>query len=284
MKFGRRYRLTVETNEDDEAIIIEDLTIEFNIVRSTMASLNSMKLSIYNLNQESRNKIFQDRFNPKTYKKIVLQAGYDNLSIIFIGNIFEAHSARNGVNIITTIDARDGGFDTVSELTSKTLPAGTSFRDLISNLISDFPNLQQGNIGNIEGATRRPVVLDGNTFQLIRKYSDDSVYIDLETVNVLTDNDVVEGDLPLITSETGLLATPRRADSYLTIDTIFEPRIIMGQLLDVKSDISPQFDGQYKVIGLSHAGIISQTVGGQLTSKFNLLVGSQILGGFNEIA
>lgn len=284
-KSGRKYRLTIQSNEDNEAIVIENpITIQFNINRSTMASLNSMRLQIYNLSEKTRKQIFQDRFNPKVYKKIILQAGYNQLSTIFSGNIFQANSSRNGVNIITYIDARDGGFDTVSTISNKTLSGDLSYRDVIKNLIGDFSNIKEGNLSEIEGTARRPVVLDGNTFQLIKKYSDDKAFIDLEKISILNDNDTITGELPLINSDSGLLGTPKRDDSYLTIDTIFEPRIIMGQLLEVNSSVAPEYDGQYKVIGVTHSGIISEAVNGSATSKFNLLVGSQLFGGFNNIA
>ena len=63
MKFGRNYRLTIEV-EDGEAVVIEPpITVQFNVVRNTMASLNHMQLSIYNLSEETQSKIFKDRFN-----------------------------------------------------------------------------------------------------------------------------------------------------------------------------------------------------------------------------
>ena len=265
-----------------DAIVIEDkLTINFNIQRSTMASLNSMQLSIYNLSDKIRSRIFQDRFRPGVYKRVVLQAGYDNLSTVFIGNIFQAFSSREGTEIVTLIDARDGGFDTTGTVTSTAIEGATK-EDVVRALAADFENISVGQV-NIDGDFKRPVVLNGNNFALIRKYTDDRVFIDLEELKVLDDNDVIEGDVPLITSSSGLLGTPRRDDAYLSIDTIFEPRIIMGQVIEIQSDIAPQFDGQYKVIGVTHNGTISEAQGGECKSTFNLLVGSQLFGGFNQV-
>jgi len=38
------------------------------------------------------------------------------------------------------------------------------------------------------------------------------------------------------------------------------------------------YNGQYKVIGMVHSGIISEAVGGSCTSRFNLLLGSRYFG------
>lgn len=286
VKFGRNYRLIIQTNDsNEEAIIIEPpITLQFTINRSTMGTLNSMRLQIMNLSEKTRNKIFQDRFNPKVYKKIILQAGYNNLSNIFIGNIYNARSFRANTEIVTFIYATDGGFDTANTLSNGTIQKQTSYKDFLVALVNSFPNLKQGKLTEIEGEFRRPAIVNGNSFELIRKYSNNKAYIDLETINILNDSDVIEGDVPLLNSETGLLGTPDRADAYLSVETIFEPRIIMGQVIEIQSDVQKKYDGQYKVIGVTHSGIISDAVGGQCSSKFNLLVGTQLFGGFNIVS
>jgi len=282
MKFGRNYRLTVETNSGAPIVIEPPFTVQFNVKRNTMSSLNSMQIAIFNLSKTARDQIFQDRFNPKEYKRIVFQAGYGTLSTIFIGNIFQAHSTRQGADIITMIDARDGGFDTTATLTSRSVTGG-SVQDVVRSLVSDFENLEEGTIAGVDGEFRRPVVLDGNTFELIKKYTNDRVFVDLEQVNVLAENQATVGVVPLIKSDTGLLGTPKREDAYLTIDTLFEPQITIGQVLEIQSQVTSVYDGQFKVIGLNHSGVISESVGGDAKSTFNLLVGSQLFGGFNIV-
>lgn len=283
MKFGRNYRLTIEP-DDGEAIVIEPpFTVQFNIVRNTMASLNHMQLSILNLSEETRNRIFQDRFNPREYKRVVFQAGYDNLSTVFIGNIFQASSSRAGTDIVTNIDARDGGFDTTGALTNTTIEGGT-LQDVIRALAGNFERITPAEIGGEDKKFRRPLVLVGNTYSLIRKYTDNRAFVDLEELKVLDDKQATVGIVPLINSETGLLETPKREDASLTIETIFEPRIIMGQILEVQSSVNKAYDGQYKVIGVTHSGTISGAVGGECKSQFNLLVGTQLFGGFEIVS
>lgn len=284
MKFQRNYRLTVETNEGGFITIEPPLTIEFDIKRNTSASVNTANIRILNLSKRSADLIFQDRFNPRTYKRIVLEAGYgDTLSAIFIGNIFSANTVRSKTELVTNIDARDGGFDTSGTLTNKTVN-GQSVRDVILGLSNDFENVRAGVFGDIEGEFKRPVVLNGNTFDIIRKYTGDRVYIDLEQINVLKDNEALEGVIPLINTQSGLLETPKRENAFISLKMIFEPKIIMGQVIEIESSVNSAYDGQYKVIGVQHTGTISEAVGGNCETKLELLVGSQIFGEFNVIS
>lgn len=283
IRFQRNYRLTLETNDGQALIIEPPFTVQFNIERSVQGTLNSAQFQIYNQGQQTRSRIFQDRFNPRDYKRVVFEAGYNNLNVIFKGNMFQARSMRQGPELITYIDARDGGFDANNTISNVTIQAGATAEEIVKTLLGDFDNVTEGNLAGLEGGTKRPVVLNGNTFSLIKKYSNNKAFIDLEQINVLKDNQTIEGVLPLINSSTGLLQTPQREDAFLRIETIFRPEIVVGQLLEVQSSVNPEYDGQYKVIGLRHQGTISEAVSADARSTFDLLVGSQLLGEFNQV-
>ena len=317
MKFGRKYRITIQTTENiipignsvgpfqpssisadtsgalagtAQAIIIEPpFTITFNIHRTAMSALNGMTLQIYNLNATHRQAIYQDRFSPRRFK-IIVEAGYDTLATVFIGDIFEANSHRQGTDIITTIDARDGYFGVNTGVIPNggiTLEKGTTLKEVMQYLCQQIPNVTTGTLSNIEDYTfSRPLVLEGNTYEQIKKYANlyrNMVYVDLEVINILGNFEVVVNEaITLIDASTGLIETPRRDNAYLTITTLFEPRIIMGQMIQLQSEILPQYNGLYKVIGATHKGIISEAVNGRCNSVFNV-IGNEINGGFKTV-
>lgn len=289
MKFHRLYQLTVQTFDKQDNIIIEPpFTIQFNIERSAMASINSMDLRLYNLKPETRNRLQHDRFRFDVYQKIELRAGYGgDLPLIFSGNIFQANSYREGSNIVTCIDARDGAFDTTTQRTFTTLQQGTTVKEAVTTLIKQFPNLQIGKIGDIQGTPARPIVLDGNTYDLIKRYTAGSnfvPFIDLGKVNVLDGKEVITGFLPVLDADSGLLETPRRDDGFLTVTTLFEPRVIVGQIIKLVSTIqNPVYNGDYKVIGVNHQGVISEAVSGHCRSSFALLLGNQFYGAYSHL-
>lgn len=256
-------------------IITMPLTAQFWVKRNTMSSMNYMSIDLYNLSKSLRDRIYQDRFTPRNHT-IILEGGYDTLSLMFSGDIYEANSAREGTNIITRIEARTGIYDVTTTMTFQTLDAGKTLKDVFNFLIGQFPTLERGAIGDYNEVLLRPVNLNGNTYDLLKKYSNGDVFIDNGKVYVLKRNEVVPGDIPLISVDTGLLETPRRDDAFLTITTIFEPRVTIDQSIELKSAILPVYNGTYKVCGIMHQGIISGAVNGACRSTFDLNAGNKV--------
>lgn len=281
IKFQRNYRLTLELNDGGAAIIITPpLTAQFTINRSVNAALNTMDLAIFNLGEQTRQRIFHDSFDFTNYKRVIFEAGYGNqLSTLFIGNIFEASSARQGSNIITSINSRSGFYDVRNTRTYATIAAGATLKQVLLALVGDFPNINKnpvvGDIG--PDAFPRAVPLMGNTYDILQEYASPmQPYIDNERLYLLQNNEIIAGTLPLIDASTGLLETPRRSGNFLSVTTLFEPRVQMGQGIQVVSAVEPIYNGAYKVLGIEHQGIISEAVNGECRSTFSLLVGNRI--------
>lgn len=295
LKWLRNYRLKVQSIEDGVDIVIESpITLQFSVVRNRMASLNTANFVIYNLARETYKDIFQDRFGyyqgingQLAYRRVTLEVGYGGEYFeIFRGNLFQSRTQRQGSNLVTMIDARDGGFDTATTKTFQTY-AGGSVRGLLQNLMADMPNLTVGAIGQVDGELKRPVTINSNTWEAIKLYSNGTVFVDLEKIYVLQPNEVwvtnenetfETGLAPVISSATGLLGVPRKEDAYITVDTLLEPRILMGQFAKLESDILPVFNGVYSVVSVKHEGTISGAVGGECKSTFGLFVTEQYYG------
>jgi hypothetical protein len=273
-KFGRSYRVVIDPLDGGDNIVVTmPLTINFDVRRSILDSFNTLDIDIYNLGKSARDRIFQDRFNISG-RKIRIEGGYDTLSVMFDGTISEASSARDGTNIITRISAFSGKFDVTETQTFTTIEAGATVSDVLKFLIGQFPTLEMGAVGDFSEVIQRPTVLNGNTYDLIRKYSDNQVFIDNNRVYVLKRYETNNEDVFLINSQTGLLETPRRDDAYLTTTTLFEPRINIGQRVELNSEILPVYNGQYKIVGIHHQGMISEAVGGNCRTVLQLFVGN----------
>lgn len=281
-KFGRSYRLVIDPKDGLAPIVITmPITVQFDTNSNIMSSTNVMNIDIYNLGKENRDRIFQDRFTLRE-REITLEAGYDSLSMLFKGNIFQAGSAREGTDIITRIEARTGIFDIGETTIFETLSKGQTLGSVFDYLIGKFPNLEKGAVGTFDDNITRPVVMNGNLYNLLKKYSNNKVFIDNNKVFVLNENEVIEGELPRLDIATGLLGTPMREDGFLSVNTLFEPRVKMKQVIELKSKILPVYDGKYAVIGVQHQGTISEAMSGQLSSTFSLFVGSSTFKIVNE--
>lgn len=288
-KFGRNYRLTIYPIDGGDAIIVTmPLTINFSLIRDVNAQLHRMNISIFNLSESHRSRIFQDRFVLGVYQdaagnqlvnadgrdtrafNILLEIGYKTLYRVFYGRMLQASSAREGNNIVTRIEALGGPMDYASVQTNQTLSAGQTLGDVFKYLISQFPNLQLGKIGNYPDSFYRPIVLSGNTWNLLKQYSNNNCFIDNGQVYVLNNNEVLD-QVTVISDESGLLDTPRRDLGYLTITTLLEPGVNIGNQIKIQSTIQREFNGTYKVIGVIHQGTISGAVCGHAKSIFRVL-------------
>jgi len=272
-KFQRNYKLTIDTSDGGEKIIVEmPLTINFTIHRAVGASVNTAQIEIINLGAELRNRIYQDWNVVEKNRKVQLEVGYGGkLTTIFKGSIFQAWSMRvvGSADITTTIVSMDGQYDASKTMIFQTLESqeGTSISDIFNTLIGGFENLKAGVIGIKDAIFNRPVVLDGNNWDQINKFSNGQCFIDLEKVYVLAKDQAYEGaDIQVIDASTGLLETPRREQANLTIKTLLEPRSNLGQIIRLSSPIMPQYDGVYKVNGTTHQGTISETKGGRCST------------------
>ena len=272
-KFGRRYRITIDPKDQQGEIIIElPFSCQFWVERNVMSSMNHMSLDVYNLGPDIRNRIFQDKYT-KAYRPIKFEIGYDTLTTVFEGELWESNSARNGPKVITRIEALTGEFDASNTITNKTIESGLSREDVYKYLISDFPNLTCGNIGSFDEILHRPIALSGNTWDLIKKYSDNQCFIDNNEVHVMNGNEVLDDVVLVIDASTGLIESPRRGEGNITLTTLLEPRVRVNSLVELNSTLMPTYNGQYKVIGINHQGMISNSVNGTARSVFNLYTG-----------
>lgn len=264
-KFGRAYSLEVQTPSGEILVIQLPFTIEFDIIRNTLTSANVCQIRIYNLSLKNRNQI---RFNASDYghfRSIKLRAGYGtNLPVIFTGNISQAWSVRESVNMITQIECYDGGFAFNNGQSNTVFPAGTQQSDIIKGLIGDLPNVSLGAVGNFPGSLQRGNSYSGNTANILRDLTGGAFFIDKGKANALgTDEFIVNtGSVAVINSQSGLLGTPVLEQTIVRFDMIFEPGLDVAQKILLESVTESNFNGNYKVTGVKHRGMISEAVCG----------------------
>lgn len=276
IKWTRNYFLTVQVDERAKEYIdiTMPLTISFNVKRNINSDCNTSTITVLNLAEDTRRKIFLDNYKTMYYKGIELRAGYgtekETLPLIFKGNIQSAFSKRNGVDYETTIDALDGGFAYVNGYSSRQFSKGTTDKQVLNALVSDLPHIEKGKIGDFKFPLTRGNTIDGQTMSYFSSFSENHFFIDLEKINCLLDNECFEGNIKVIDADCGLLGSPLRQEAFLTFEMIFEPRLQIGQYVELKSKTETIYNGVYKVIGIEHSGTISDAQSGQCKTKVSL--------------
>lgn len=285
IQFNPQYKITIFTNE--ETIIIDStesfITCSVNVVRNLLSETNQASVELYNLAPETRTKIFQDQFYDFTdetkHKYIHIEAGYNGAtSLLFAGRILQSYSFRQGgsTDVISSIQAMP--FDIFNNQSSITFAAGTTYKEAIKRLASDLPNCSLGDLGSIEGTFKTPTTFDGNTFECINTITQGHSFVDNGKIHTLMDNEVSKVPVPVISNDTTLLETPIRKGANLEITSIFLPDIRVGQLIEIASEVAPNFDGQYKLVGFSHSCLFSETQAGQRITKMTLWIAPMLPG------
>jgi len=278
MKFGRAYHLQVQ-GQDLPHIIEYPLTCVFNITRTEFASLNIGRFSLYGLSEVRRKDIYFDRNTLQAFNApITFRAGYTSqnsgaqagdftsLPLVFSGSVKMAYTERNGPELITHIEAFDGGYGAVhSPVIIPYNPGTTYIAGMQSVMKTMLPSVKPGQI--VITKNMPPPMTDagafngGSAMDVLQKYLPDgaTAFIDMNTVHILGQNDTLTAPAAVseLSSRTGLLGVPKRQFYKVESSMIFEPSIVIGQSINLISTLAPWVNGIYKVTGFSHHGTIS---------------------------
>lgn len=282
MKFNPSYSISIETLLPDQngaaanVVVQLPFTCEFEIRRAALASSQTATFRLYNLGAKTRDLIQKDWFNAiGDVRAIQFRAGYQGepTTMIFNGTLKQAQSRRRpgGVDMITEVEAFDGGAAMANGFSLRTIAAGTQFTDLIKNLAKDLPNLAPtATIGALPGVTKRGATFVGNSWDYIFQLSGGLAVIDDNKLKILNPNEYAGEEIPDITSAAGLTGTPERYLNMMRVQMLFEPKFTIGQLVNLDSSDLTKFNGLYKVMGLTHRGIISDARDGERRTELTL--------------
>ena len=301
-KWIRKYRLTVEPTSrselytgplklipgaTDQIIISNPITIEFHVQRNPFSQTSSTVIRLFNLNEERREALYKDIFSGHLYRPVILQAGYDEpLPILFAGNMQSCSSSRveGSTNYITEIRASDMTYAVKNSFSSWTMGEELVDRNrVISQLVGDLNvyGLKKGILSDFTKLYPRGRTVCGFTWEALQKETGGLAYIDNSNIHALKDDDAFIGSFPEISSETGLLATPRRWEKGVEVEMLFEPRLEVGQnvILRSRARVYQAFDKKElcKVVGLLHSGMISDAVAGKCKTTVQLYLGRKTI-------
>lgn len=289
MAYNRKYILTVtpitkDGNKRGRSIVIKDpITIHFDVRRMPMQGDSCATIDIHNLQPTTRNALFLDYFDFENIQMVTLEAGYQNgkFDLIYKGRIVTCRTRHELTENITRIEAQSGLY-VLDSYISSSMGQGQYTEDVAKEAISKMTGVEKGALSMEAISIPRPVALVGNEMAVLQTYTKGNAIIDNERVIVIGKDQCIDGDVRVIDDETGLLGVPEREQVVLKVRCIFEPRIKVGQGLEIKSKIAPEFDGQYKVWGVSHSGAIGMAAGGQCITTIQLWTGLNLYGRFKS--
>lgn len=290
-KFQRNYKIQFEIGHlaDSKADFVPEeiieigypITLHFTVENSPLAMVNSGRFQLYNLSPATQKLLHKDRNDLLKYVTMKLYAGYqDTMPCIFWGNFLQCYSTRDSgsVDFITSIEATNQMYMFINGYVNNTYAEGTAPEFLFKDLLADtVPDIKLGYVSKQLKPLQSDQTFLGNMYDLIRdEYSDLQVYIDNNQFNIIADDEVIPGDIQVITSKSGLLSTPVRHDQVFEIESIFEPGLKVGQAVTLLSQTAEHANSTYKIIALNHSGVISPVESSTAITRASLY-----LGGYN---
>ena len=288
-KLQRNYRMVFEIGKKLDFTVYEaqetievayPFTLNLSVKRAINSSTNVGNFQILNLSRATQAKLWKDKYDQSKYIRLSVFAGYGaDMPLIFYGEINQCYSYKDGdsTESITEIEANDFTYLFQYGFGNYTFQAGTTFTNMLETLLSQIPIMKVGYV-----TADIPPLKTSRTFmgqimdELRREYHNFDIFVDNGQLNVISQKDTIPAEVPIITSDSGMLGTPRRAEQYLEVKTLFEPGIIVGQVILLQSSLLPYMNNYYKVIGVSHQGIISGAESGTLITTLTLFMGDQI--------
>lgn len=292
-KFGRKYRITVYPVQilrnkvfspivGKETIQIElPFTVKMNINRNILASSNKGTFSIYNLKETKRNDLFRDFYDPLAHRRITVQAGYDEpLPIVFDGNMEFCVSVRDSgeTNFITEIQAYDWSFPLINAYTNTNFSGQVPKQRVVDQIIKDITDfgpegqkVKRGYVHQYDDSEKvSNGVFSGWSWDLLKRETENSCFIDNGEIHVVYEGEHYGNTVHEVSSDTGLLGAPKRSETYVVAETVFDPTIRVGSLVRLNSRSQKIFNGEYKVLGVQHFGTISGAVSGKMQTNITL--------------
>lgn len=271
--------------KQDKVIVIENpITCNLNISVDVAGNANMGIFQFINLSEQVRADLWFDVYTAGN-KRIVIKfyAGYgypDETDtkghpkfvrpLIFLGEFKQCISYKDGRSTewITDIQAFEGGYFYEYGYINTTFVKGLEFVDVVNYMLESDKNTKIGYITPEIGRLPRNKTFIGQTMDLLgREYGGYEAFIDKGQFNILDANDVIPGELLVITDDSGLLGTPKRSQTLFTVNMLFEPQIRIGQAVSLMSDNLPQYNHAYKVMSVKHSGTISERMSGALTTE-----------------
>ena len=280
-KFDRRYRLLVDPNPNafppganpPPVAIALPYSMEFTVNRQTLATGQDATIRILNLAGATRDQLYKDPWWTTQQRYLTLFAGYkDFMPRIFYGLLMSCISWREGVSTITEFKANSLLFDINAADADLAIAPNATASAILARLNQALPGASPNPIiGRFPAVYPRAYVLSGKIWQNIQAVSNGLAVMDNGTLTALNDDEAVaNASLPLISSASGIIGTPKRGQQAVELSLIFEPRFTLLQVVQLQSAFSPVFNGTYKVQGFRHAGTISHHVAGPLQTDVTL--------------
>lgn len=273
MSLSRRY-LTVKFqlgtgsfgDGQSDTIEISGLRASASIMKQGGVSMSKLDLRVFGMSLDVMNKltILGKPLVDGRNNRVTVSAGDDEsgMAVVFIGIIAEAWiDTRAAPAVSFVVSAFTGLIEAL-----KPVPP-TSFQGTVDAALVVSGIAQQAGYGfensGVSVQVSNPYLAGTALSQLqtIARAGNFNCIIDSDIVAIWPANGTRNGLVPLLSPDTGLIGYPMRTENGIVLSTLFNPSIVFGGQVQVKSSITPA-NGAWTVFSVTHE-LESETVNGK---------------------
>jgi hypothetical protein len=265
--YDRKVKVTlarpVNTSEffalQPNAVIVEDLRVQFQIEKSLGKEPNTCSVTIHNLAERTRAETIQKPLHVR------LDAGYgEDPKRLFAGDLIWGHSRKPELNWLTTMQLGDGARAYKHARARRSFKAGTSVNTVLKDLAGTMGLKVPTNVAGAKEFAKQfttGVSIEGpSRLELDRlvKVSGMGYSIQDGTLQILRDGEFAFVEAIPVSEDTGMIGTPefgapkdRKSKPVLTVRMLLEPRLRPGGAIELKArDIK----GLFGIKRVTHTG------------------------------
>lgn len=256
MLFNRIVEVLIGEPGQENIFIPNEFRVVFNITKTIKEDINSCQLNIYNLKQETRDKILKPGF------RVIIQAGYSNAEIISISDIIRSNIKYDIPDIITEIEAGDGARADID--IDLSFEAGRPVSDVL-DIVSGKLGLPVRDTGvEVNGEYLQGVSFSGSAktaLTRITRKANLTWSIQDGQLQILSSKGTANNRAIVLNKTTGLVNRPEKLDSLqfnennenagYKIKSLLNPKLEPGGIVFVESE---SLTGQFKINTVRHYG------------------------------
>lgn len=215
-------------------LMIENLRIQFEVVKTVDSKPNKALIKVFNLNQTHDAQIRTE------YTDVFLNAGYEGaLNLVFRGNITHVFHYKEGTDWITEIEAADGDKDYRNAVVNEVLAAGATNQDVVDRVMRSMPNTSKGYAEASKAGRTRGKVLVGNArdhLDKIAKQDGANWSIQDGTLQIVKTDSLLPNEAIVVNSATGMLGAPEINEDGITVKFLMNPKATVNGALQLDNN------------------------------------------------
>lgn len=236
--------VSIKNNSINKTIV--DLNIRVTASKTLSSNPNQATIEIYNLNQNSREDLFNNVYDlDNNVGNTDVEVSLNN-KLIFQGQLINVNSIYDTPNAEwKTILYCGDGYNAFRQTVNKKYPKGSTREEITADLIKELESAGVAVQGAIEGLTSctnksllKAITVNGEIMKNIKKlysdcFSDVDVYIDEGKVNTLANKTVITGNKVVIND--GLIEPPTLSEQGINCKILLNQDIKIGAEIQVNA-------------------------------------------------